>query len=554
MEYVYQVFFKRADKLEVKKKGSLKKGGINMSMEFSNGNYTFISQYGKVADVQTRKQMDKDGDGKISEEEKNLFYEDYYRTRKSELTNFKSNNPEKELGFEFDMLDVNKDGFLDENEQKMMDELLKMSDIANEFIQKNSQYKVGNFGGVVADVKRCFEMFTKTCLDSPTDKPLSELFRDSLNSTLSASNLSKNTVNALINSNQEAARTDLNRDINAFKADGISADESAKLEERVSNSLMSRALQNCSVEDILSNLLEGVTDANVKSQIIANANKMVELVNSRYTVAPDAFFAQLNQLADGIAKLVSGKGIVQAGTDNRSAIDVGQYTLKSNAYLPTRLSRAESNIIINSALNITPKNESCLGYIANMVVEWYKQQGRTIDTKVVMDVLQAMPTDKDYSVYIRGDGTRLNETFVNTFNETLKACAQGINGEDITLAYDENLQIKANPTEADTDPFYTQKTTEAAAKGTINALKPQIKGIAENSYLLKGLEFNQELFDKTFTSVSDAVMNQFKEGKVSTMNQVLNALVTQFNPEWFRVSISDIDAKVQQQQQQQQQQ
>ena len=51
------------------------------------------------------------------------------------------------------------------------------------------------------------------------------------------------------------------------------------------------------------------------------------------------------------------------------------------------------------------------------------------------------------------------------------------------------------------------KTTQAAAKGTINALKPQIKGIAENSYLLKGLEFNQELFDKTFTIVSDAVVN-----------------------------------------------
>lgn len=523
-----------------------------MSMEFSNGNYTFISQYGKVADAETRKQMDKDGDGKISEEEKNLFYEDYYRTRKSELANFKSNNAGKELGFEFDMLDVNNDGFLDENEQKMMDELLKMSDIANEFIQQNAQYKIGNFEGVVADVKRCFEMFTKTCLDSPTDKPLSELFRDSLNSTLSASKLSKNTVNALTNTNQDVARADLNRDINAFREGEISADESAKLEESVSNSLMSKALQNCSVEDILSNLLEGVTDANVKKQIIESANKMVELVNSRYTVAPDAFFAQLNQLADGIAELVSGRGIVQAGTDNGSQM-VANNTLKMLKEIPVRIPNVDNIRVMQSALNELPRHENNVRRLAKVIVKTYKKQGQTLDINVVIKIIHAMPTNENYIVTA---GVRpftclaksLNQNFINTFNETLKAYAQGFGNEDITLAYDENLKIKANPTAEDTDPFYTQKTTQAAAKGTINALKPQIKGMAENSYLLKGLEFNQELFDKTFTTVSAAVVKQFDKGKVSTMNQVLNALVTKFNAEWLRVSISDINAKVQKQQ------
>lgn len=519
-----------------------------MSMEFSNGNYTFISNFGKVANAETRKQMDTDGDGKISEQEKDLFYEEYYRTRKSELANFKSNNPDKELGFEFDMLDKNKDGFLDEEEQAFMDELLNMSDIANDFIKQNAQYKVGNFGGVVSEVKAFFEQWTNSGLNNTSneDVSLSDAFKNALNETLSADALSRNHVETLTNSDQEAASVDLNRAIQTYQKDGLTDEEAANLEAKVSDSIMAKALQNGSAEDILANLLEGVTDANTKKQMVEIANKMIELVNSRYTVAADDFHKQLSEMADNIAKLVSGKGIAKAGTDNgnKSAEEIIENnTLQGTTIYSANIHKA----MIELALNTTPRNEGYLSQLTDAIVSHYASQGMELDPNVVKGVLEAMPTDKDYHASRNLD--ELNQEFINTFNETLKAYAQNnsqhsVNSKDITLAYDENLQIKANPTEEDTDPFYIQKTTQAAAKGTINGIKAQVQNIAENAYIIKGLDLNQELFDKCFSEISETVMKDFDEEKISTMNEVLNTFVTQFNIKWASESTKDITEKL----------
>ena len=67
--------------------------------------------------------------------------------------------------------------------------------------------------------------------------------------------------------------------------------------------------------------------------------------------------------------------------------------------------------------------------------------------------------------------------------------------------------------------------------------------MAENAYLLKGLEFNQELFDKCFSSASSTVLAELDNGNGASLNSILNKFVNAFNSEWVGQSLADIAEK-----------
>ena len=525
-----------------------------MPMYFDGTNYSFISRYGNVVDENTRKKMDMDEDGKISKEEKDLYYNEYYKTRRAELANFKSNNPNSELGFEFNKLDFNQDGFLDEKEQGVMDELLKMNEIANKFIKENEEYKIGNLGGVVSEVKTIFDEFSSNVdlsivnLNDTNEKvPFAEIFETKLNENITGDNLSMYKVDKLINSSELVAKLRLKLvDIVRAESDGVVSDEeSVALEDKVSDSLMVKALKNYSAEDILSNLLEGVSDTNVKIQILENAEKMVDLVNIRYTLGAEDFLKQLTEMADNISELVSGKGIVKAYGKKNSSTNA-QQVIEQNTlpyrkiYFSSSYARIDKNVVYKALMK---NDDRCLDQFASFLVEYFTKQGISLDVSVVGAVLREMPKNFYFD-------RRLDSNFINAFNETLKIYAGNnsssiVDNNDIEFAYDKNLEIKANITEEDTSLFYTQKTTQAAAKATISAIKPQIENVAENAYIIKHLDFNQELFDNCFNEILDVVVSQFDNGKNFTMNEVLNAFITQFNGKWASASLVDIAEKQQ---------
>ncbi len=522
-----------------------------MSMEFKNGDYTFISQYGKVADAQTRKQMDRDEDGKISEEEKNLFYEDYYETRKSELANFKTNNPDKELGFEFKMLDVNKDGFLDEDEQKMMDELLKMSDIADEFIQKNEQYKIGNFGGVVADVKAFFENYVKGGLKANGEESLSETFKAALNKELSASTLSKNVVDDLSNRDAKAANTDLNRTISSVKKDGITTEETKELKEQTVELLMNRALSGASVEDILKGLINGVANSSAKENLVNLATQLQELVGQKLFKTPEAFLEEVKSLATKMTDLLSGTQLADGFTDNRSDAIAQKYdNQKINAEFTCMpmlqyagwkggFSPVASYKMVPKA--IVEKDKEAIDFLAKQITNWYNDKGaKNVELETVKMVLGALPKDTNYEAFIGKWGDIDMNDFAKVYNETLdKLKSAEINAQDIDFAYDENLQIKDGSVNEE-DAFYNQKTNETTIKSTLNGMKAQVKMLAETNYLLKGIEFNNDLFDKVYESVTSDIVSG---GEFESLNSVLFGFMEQFNAQWVPESLCDIAAK-----------
>ena len=124
------------------------------------------------------------------------------------------------------------------------------------------------------------------------------------------------------------------------------------------------------------------------------------------------------------------------------------------------------------------------------------------------------------------------ETFFNKLNTLATNMVNKLSGKDGVL--------KALQTESD---FYSRKVNTNTAKATINGIKGQIKSMAENAYLLKGLEFNQELFDKCFSSASSTVLAELDNGNGASLNNILNKFVNAFNSEWVGQSLSDIAEK-----------
>jgi len=106
------------------------------------------------------------------------------------------------------------------------------------------------------------------------------------------------------------------------------------------------------------------------------------------------------------------------------------------------------------------------------------------------------------------------ETFFNKLNTLATNMVNKLSGKDGVL--------KALQTESD---FYSRKVNTNTAKATINGIKGQIKSMAENAYLLKGLEFNQELFDKCFSSASSTVLAELDNGNGASLNSILNKFV-----------------------------
>ncbi|MBQ2870548.1 hypothetical protein IJE86_02480 [bacterium] len=435
------------------------------------------------------------------------------------------------------------DGELTADDNKMLKEMEEMNAIANEFLKANSQYVIGNRydEGLAAQVGELFDNFSRQNANRSKDiEKMSDEFKAELQKLST-----KSMANAAIDSLMHRGGTDvyIGLELDRANKDGVITNEEAKkISDATAETFMARALKGENVEGILKGLLESTTDPNVKKELINMAKQLQELAGQRYLMKPEDFFNKLNNLSTNMADKLNGTNIGDSVNDNRVR---GNTLPRTNDVIMHQTNTRAGNNNLNGMISaLRDKNEGNIAYVANEVINYFKGKGITLDPTLVKEVIKAMPYTKEY---IKDRGLDLS-VFVPKFNSTLQNLnTASINAQQIDFAADESLNIKANLTAEDTDPFYRQKTNEAAAQATINGIKGQIKSMAENAYLLKELEFNQELFDQCFSTASTETMNQFKSGNIKTMNEVLNNFIINFNARWVTQSLSDIASKQQQQ-------
>ena len=515
--------------------------------------------------------LDANKDGKISMEEENLFdqqmlvkygkTEDALKFKVSkkfeisrDLSWITDETERAAAGYELDKTTAQNmysgcewqirfnDGELTADDNKMLKEMEEMNAIANEFLKANSQYVIGNRydEGLAAQVGELFDNFSRQNANRSKDiEKMSDEFKAELQKLST-----KSMANAAIDSLIHRGGTDvyIGLELDRANKDGVITNEEAKkISDATAETFMTRALKGENVEGILKGLLESTTDPNVKKELINMAKQLQELAGQRYLMTPEDFFNKLNNLSTNMADKLNGTNIGDSVNDNRVR---GNTLPRTNDVIMHQTNTRAGNNNLNGMISaLRDKNEGNIAYVANEVINYFKGKGITLDPTLVKEVIKAMPYTKEY---IKDRGLDLS-VFVPKFNSTLQNLnTASINAQQIDFAADESLNIKANLTAEDTDPFYRQKTNEAAAQATINGIKGQIKSMAENAYLLKELEFNQELFDQCFSTASTETMNQFKSGNIKTMNEVLNNFIINFNAQWVTQSLSDIASKEQQ--------
>ena len=429
------------------------------------------------------------------------------------------------------------DGELTADDNKMLKEMEEMNAIANEFLKANSQYVIGDVEGLVDKVSELFDNFSRKNGSRSKDiEKMSDEFKAELQK-LSTKSMANAAIDSLIH--RSGADVYIGLELDRANKDGVITNEEAKkISDATAETFMARALKGENVEGILKGLLESTTDPNVKKELINMAKQLQELAGQRYLMTPEDFFNKLNNLSTNMADKLNGTNIGDSVNDNRVR---GNTLPRTNDVIMRQTNTRAGNNNLNGMISaLRDKNEGNIAYVANEVINYFKGKGITLDPTLVKEVIKAMPYTKEY---IKDRGLDLS-VFVPKFNSTLQNLnTASINAQQIDFAADESLNIKANLTAEDTDPFYRQKTNEAAAQATINGIKGQIKSMAENAYLLKELEFNQELFDQCFSTASTETMNQFKSGNIKTMNEVLNNFIINFNARWVPESLSDVASK-----------
>lgn len=432
------------------------------------------------------------------------------------------------------------DGELTAEDNNFLLEIEEMNAIANEFLNANSQYVVSSGGGILTIISDLFDSFTNKNKTRTKDiEKMSDEFKAELQK-LTGKNMANKAINDLTK-HGDLADWALVATVRNANRDGAVTDEEAEaIQENQVDALMARALQGDNVEGILKGLLESTTDANVKKELIEMAKELSELAGQRYLSKPEEFFNKLNTLATNMVDKLAGKELADAVADNEAQVNQNE--------LPWSLLDKDGFGVDRRTCELAfeEKDERCLKALANDFVKNFKAQfNLTLDETVVLDVLRAMPKSEDYAAdgYVV-DGKLNLSVFVSQFNSTLNNLdTMAINSQQIDFAADESLQIKTNTTSKDTSDFYTQKVNTNTAKATINGIKGQIKSMAENAYLLKGLEFNQELFDKCFDSASSSVLTELENGNQVTLNKILNNFINAFNSEWVGQSLADITEK-----------
>ncbi len=541
--------------------------------------------------------MDVNKDGKISKEEENLFdqtmmvkynvtdEEALQDMLKSGVVSIKGDKEGYSLGAEwitdetereaylfniereknnklFGLMDAayqrTHDGELTAEDNNFLLEIEEMNAIANEVLDANSQYVVSSGGGILTIISDLFDSFTDKNKTRTKDiEKMSDEFKAELQKLTG-----KDMANAAINDlTKHGGLADLALEAtveNANRDGAVTDEESEAVQESQVDALMSRALRGEDVEGILKGLLESTTDANVKKELIEMAKELSELAGQRYLSKPEEFFNKLNTLATNMVDKLSGKDVADSVNDaqaNRYDRQLENKKLHTKFgdgayYRPWRGNSSKD--LFKAAIN--DKDENRINELAQGMCDWLKREG-ICDWNVddIKEVLSAMPPNTNLDDFCNNDtglgyAIQMNK-FVKFFNETIDNMQTvSVDAGQIDFAADDNLQIVSGPqgllkslqTESD---FYTQKVNTNTAKATINGIKGQIKSMAENAYLLKGLEFNQELFDKCFDSASSSVLAGLENGNSATLNSILNNFINTFNGEWVGQSLADIAEK-----------
>lgn len=453
------------------------------------------------------------------------------------------------------------DGELTAEDNKFLLEIEEMNAIANEFLNANSQYVVfDNAGGMglVDTIRDLFDAFTSKNKNRTKDiEKMSDEFKLELQK-ITGNTMANAAIDELTSWGDGSdvflrwATEDANRD-------GVVTDDEAKeIQAATVDALMSRALRGEDVEGILKGLLESTSDAKVKKELIEMAKQLSELAGQRYLSKPEEFFNKLNTLATNMVDKLSGKDVADSVNDaqtNRYDSQLENKKLHTQfgdgAYYRPHGGNRSRDLFVAA---INEKNEDKINELAQGMCDWLKREG-ICDWNVddIKEVLRAMPPNTNLDDFCNNDtglgyAIQMNK-FVKFFNETIDNMQTlSVDAGQIDFAADDNLQIasgkdgvlKALQTESD---FYSRKVNTNTAKATINGIKGQIKSMAENAYLLKGLEFNQELFDKCFSSASSTVLAELDNGNGASLNSILNKFVNAFNSEWVGQSLSDIAEK-----------
>lgn len=453
------------------------------------------------------------------------------------------------------------DGELTAADNQFLLEIDEMNAIANEFLNANSQYVVfENAGGLglVDTIRDLFDAFTAKNKNRTKDiEKMSDEFKLELQK-ITGNSMANVALNELTRRGDRSdtylrwATEDANRD-------GVVTDkESKEIQAATVDALMSRALRGEDVEGILKGLLESTSDTKLKKELIQMAKQLSELAGQRYLNKPEAFFNKLNTLATNMVNKLSGKGVADSVNDAQS----NRYDRQlENKKLHTKFSDGayyrpyggnSSRDLFAAAIN--RKDEAKINELAQGMCNWLKSIGKC-DWNVndIKEILRAMPANTNLDDFCNNDtglgyAIQMNK-FVKFFNETIDNMQTlSVDAGQIDFAADDNLQIASGKDglikslQTDSD-FYTQKVNANTAKATINGIKGQIKSMAENAYLLKGLEFNQKLFDKCFSSASSTVLAELDKGNGASLNSILNKFVNAFNSEWVGQSLADIAEK-----------
>lgn len=570
---------------------------------FPNDNGTYSFTHTTALSQEMFDKMDYNKDGRITETEKQLFdaqvrvdnnYDNFYSSDLEKLvfeSKFKGSFIEDEETRNAYNMDISKktpteslkkalikftkgtsaddylknlgnDGVLTLDENKILMEVQEMEKIANDLIAQNNQYVIDSTSmGLIEQISDFFDSFV---LKNKGRKQNIEKMSDEFASQLKAKFTNKNMAKAAISGLKDTDWLEYNLSSHSSWAnrDGnLDANEIKEIQGITVDLLMARALQGESVEGILNELLEGVKDPNTKKQLVAAAKKLKELVGQELFKKPEDFFKEMHTLATNMAQMITGHEIADGLTDamaNENRYSSKKLTTKFGDgayYRPWRGN--SSRDLFSSAIN--GKNESHINELAQGMCNWLKSIGKANwDVNLVKEVLKAMPKNTNLDEFCdnnTGLGYAIKmDKFVKFFNQTLENMDNAaINPQAIDFASNEEMRVKSPDTlareqklglekDVNSEDFYTRPTNEEIAKTTIEGAKSQVKGLAETIYILKGVEFNNELFNSIFDSVKNDVLNGISEGG-ATLNNVLHKFISQFNARWVPESLSDVASK-----------
>ncbi len=543
------------DMMDVNKDGKISKEEENLFDQ------TMMVKYG-ITEEEVLKEMLKNGQASIKQDKGGYSLGAEWITDETEreayLFNIERNQNNKNFKNMQAAYQRTHDGELTADDNKFLLEIEEMNAIANEFFNANSQYVVSSGGGIFTIIENLFDSFTDKNKTRRKDiEKMSDEFKAELQKLTG-----KDMANAAINDlTKHGVLADwaLKATVKNANSDGVVTDEEAEaVQESQVDALMSRALRGEDVEGILKGLLESTSDAKLKKELIEMAKQLSEIAGQRYLSKPEDFFNKLNNLATNMVNKLSGKEVADSVNDAQSnrydrQLENKKLHLKFGDGAYYRPYRGNSSRDLFAAA-INNKDENKINELAQGMCDWLKREG-ICDWNVddIKEVLRAMPPNTNLDDFCNNDtglgyAIQMNK-FVKFFNETIDNMQTvSVDAGQIDFAADDNLQIATGPegllkslqTESD---FYTQKVNTNTAKATINGIKGQVKSMAENAYLLKGLEFNQELFDKCFSSASSTVLAELENGNGASLNNILNNFINIFNNEWVGQSLADIAEK-----------